>query len=75
MHSIRKRHFNQIPLLEVYPTDHINDPLPTIIYYHGWHSSKEVVLTNARKLADAGFRVFAPDALNHGERIDRKSVV
>ena len=75
MHSIRKRHFNQIPLLEVYPTDHINDPLSTIIYYHGWRSSKELVLTNARKLADAGFRVFAPDALNHGERISKVSPI
>lgn len=68
MHSIRKRHFSQIPLLEVFPTDHPTGRLPTIIYYHGWRTNKELVLTNARKLADAGFRVIAPDSVNHGER-------
>ena len=68
MISIRKRHFNQIPLLEVFDSANEGQIVPAIIYYHGWRSNKELVLTNVRKLAEAGFRVFVPDALNHGER-------
>ena len=30
--------------------------------------SKELSLTQARKLAHEGFRVILPDAMNHGER-------
>lgn len=68
MLSIRKRHFNQIPLLEVFPAETEGQIIPAIVYYHGWRSNKELVLTNVRKLADVGFRVLVPDALNHGER-------
>lgn len=57
-----------IPLLEVAPTEFAYHPLPTIFFYHGWQSQKELVLTQARKLAAKNFRVVMPDALNHGER-------
>ena len=57
-----------IPLLEVAPAEHAYHPLPTIFFYHGWQSQKELVLTQARKLATRDFRVVIPDALNHGER-------
>lgn len=66
--SIRKRTLSTIPLLEVVPKEKRNDPLPLIVYYHGWQSSKELVLTQGRRLAQAGFRVLLPDAANHGER-------
>lgn len=75
MIKIRKRHFTQIPLLEIYPAAAENKILPTIIYYHGWRSNKELVLTNAKKLAEAGFRVLAPDSLNHGERYSEVSPI
>lgn len=66
--TIRKRKLGTIPLLEVVERERRNDLLPIIVYYHGWQSSKELVLTQGRRLATAGFRVLLPDAANHGER-------
>lgn len=66
--TIRKRSLGTIPLLEVVEEKKRNDILPLIIFYHGWQSSKELVLTQGRYLAEAGFRVLLPDAFNHGER-------
>lgn len=66
--TIRKRTLGTIPLLEVVPRKQRNDLLPMIIYYHGWQSSKELNLTQARYLAHQGFRVLLPDAMNHGAR-------
>ncbi|WP_290123236.1 hypothetical protein [Amylolactobacillus amylophilus] len=34
MLSIRKRHFNQIPLLEVFPAETEGQIIPAIVYYH-----------------------------------------
>ena len=42
--------------------------IPVVIYYHGWQTSKELVLTQGRKIAQQGIRVILPDAMNHGER-------
>lgn len=66
--AVRKRKIGNIPVLEVVPEALIYEPLPLIIYYHGWQTSKELVLTQGRKLARANFRVILPDAANHGER-------
>lgn len=66
--SIRHRYIKKIPVLEVTPEEKKNQALPLIIYYHGWQSAKELSLTQARKLANKGFRVILPDAMNHGER-------
>lgn len=66
--AVRKRLVGNIPLLEVVAEEKTYTPLPLIIYYHGWQTSKELVLTQGRKLAQAGFRVLLPDAVNHGER-------
>ena len=66
--TIRKRTLGTIPLLEVVQKEMRNNLLPLIVYYHGWQSSKELVLTQGRRLAAAGFRVLLPDAANHGER-------
>ena len=66
--SCSKRKIGNIPVLEVVPEEMIYEPLPLIIYYHGWQTSKELVLTQGRKLAREGFRVVLPDAANHGER-------
>ena len=66
--TIRRRHIGQIPLLEVVPVRDRNVPLPLIVYYHGWQSNKELNLTQGRKLAQVGFRVILPDAMNHGSR-------
>ena len=66
--AVRKRKIGNIPVLEVVPEHLIYEPLPLIIYYHGWQTSKELVLTQGRKLARENFRVILPDAANHGER-------
>ncbi len=65
---ILKRKVNNIPLLEVVLTELRAEKIPIIIYYHGWQTSKELVLTQGRKFAKQGFRVLLPDAMNHGER-------
>lgn len=65
---ILKRKIGGIPLLEIVPEEHRFDPLPTVFFYHGWRSNKELVLTQSRKIAAKNMRVIAPDALNHGER-------
>lgn len=73
--AIRKRHVGNIPVLEVVDENAIYDSLPLLIYYHGWQTTKELVLTQGRKLARAGFRVILPDAANHGERKTRVSEI
>ncbi|MEO1768665.1 alpha/beta fold hydrolase [Candidatus Enterococcus ferrettii] len=73
--TIRKRSVGNIPLLEVVAEEQIYEPLPLIIYYHGWQTAKELVLTQGRKLAAKGFRVLLPDAANHGERKVRVSEI
>ena len=62
------RSIQDIPILEVVKEELVNRPLPLVIFYHGWRSNKELVLTQARKLAQKNIRVVLPDALNHGQR-------
>lgn len=73
--AIRRRMIGTIPILEVVNQEKIYEPLPFIVYYHGWQTSKELVLTQARKIAKEGFRVVLPDAFNHGERKMDKSAI
>ena len=72
---VRKRTVGNIPLLEVVAEDKIYEPLPLVIYYHGWQTAKELVLTQGRKLAAKNFRVLLPDATNHGERKTKTSEI
>ena len=69
MIDINHRQLQDIPLLEVVDRDWQTAPLPLIVFYHGWRSEKELVLTQARKLASHNMRIILPDAPNHGERI------
>ena len=39
---VRKRTVGNIPLLEVVAEDKIYEPLPLIIYYHGWQTAKRI---------------------------------
>lgn len=66
--KITKPRIDDIPVLEVVEEEKALESLPLVIYYHGWQTSKELVLTQGRKLAERGFRVCLPDAPNHGER-------
>ncbi|MGM0156991.1 lipase/esterase [Enterococcus sp. AZ191] len=65
---ILKRTVKNIPLLEVVLEELRDEKIPIVIYYHGWQTSKELVLTQGRKFAKKGIRVLLPDAMNHGER-------
>lgn len=73
--AIRKRIIGTIPVLEVVSQEQVYQALPLVIYYHGWQTSKELVLTQARKIANEGVRVVLPDAMNHGERKTDKSTI
>lgn len=66
--TVRKRVLGTLPIMEVVQHEFRNKKMPLIIYYHGWQSSKELNLTQARYLAREGFRVLLPDAMNHGDR-------
>lgn len=67
--TVRKRQIGAIPVLEVVPEDLVYEAVPLVVYYHGWQTRKELVLTQGRKLAAKGMRVILPDADNHGERL------
>ena len=68
MLKIRERHIHDIPVLEVIDEKYLNEPRPLIIFYHGWQTNKELLLTQGRRLADKGFRVILPDGMHHGQR-------
>ncbi|WP_105617286.1 dienelactone hydrolase family protein [Vallitalea okinawensis] len=58
---------NSVPCLKV-RAKNSSGILPTIIYYHGWHSSKEFEKFQAMSMVSFGYQVIIPDALYHGER-------
>ncbi|MFU9137033.1 esterase [Erwinia tasmaniensis] len=62
--------FTGIDCLHATPSGQQDHPLPTVIFYHGFTSSKEVYAYFAVALAQAGFRVVMPDASQHGARYD-----
>ncbi|EUJ33723.1 lipase/esterase [Listeria floridensis FSL S10-1187] len=66
--KVIKKEINTIPIIEVVDANRMDEMLPLVIFYHGWQISKDLVLTQGRKLAARGFRVCLPDAPNHGER-------
>lgn len=66
--SIEEHLLGTIPLIEVVCEEKKHERMPLIVYYHGWQSSKELILTQGRSLARQGFRVLLPDAFNHGKR-------
>ncbi|MCM1991608.1 prolyl oligopeptidase family serine peptidase [Oceanirhabdus seepicola] len=62
-----REEINGVPSLKFKPKNH-KGLLPTVIYYHGWHSSKEFKRFQAMVIASFGYQVIVPDALYHGER-------
>lgn len=57
-----------VEVLHAVPTGMKHSPLPTVIFFHGFTSSKLVYSYFAVALAQQGFRVVMPDALDHGAR-------
>lgn len=55
-------------ILHAFPAGMSEQPLPVVIFYHGFTSSKLVYSYFAVALAQAGFRVVMPDAPEHGAR-------
>lgn len=60
---ILKRSVHHIPVLEVVLKELREERIPVVIYYHGWQTSKELVLTQGRKIAQQGIRVILPDGI------------
>lgn len=56
-----------IPCLRFLPRGE-SGSLPTVVAYHGWHSSKDFLRFQATVLATFGYQVIVPDAPYHGER-------
>ncbi|MFP1739319.1 esterase [Lonsdalea quercina] len=61
---------NGVEALHATPSGKQAEPLPTVFFFHGFTSSKEVYSYFAYALAHAGFRVVSPDAPMHGARFD-----
>src|SRR5699024_7431300 len=68
MISIKSTTVAGLPLLEIAPSGQEMNLLPTVVFYHGWTSSKESSLVNGYELAKKGYRALLPDAYLHGER-------
>lgn len=68
MIEIATESFAGIDCLHATPAGKRQTPLPTILFWHGFTSSKEVYAYFAVELAQAGFRVVMPDADMHGAR-------
>ncbi|NIY47588.1 esterase [Cedecea colo] len=59
-----------IEVLHAAPTGQKQNVLPTVLFYHGFTSSKLVYSYFAVALAQAGMRVVMPDAQGHGARFN-----
>ncbi|WP_426346584.1 esterase [Cronobacter universalis] len=68
MIEISTRRFADNEALHAAPAGKGDKALPTVIFYHGFTSSKTVYSYFAVALAQAGFRVIMPDAPDHGAR-------
>lgn len=68
MIQLIKEQIGDIPVLHAVQEGFHEQPLPTVIYYHGYNGEKISSLTLAYKMAEKGIRVVLPDSPNHGER-------
>lgn len=70
MVEMHQEYVGDIEVIHAVPAGGYASPLPTLFFYHGYTSSKEVYSYFGYALALAGFRVVLPDALMHGARFD-----
>ncbi len=68
MIELEIRQFGDLESVHAVPAGKLSQPLPVVIFYHGFTSSKLVYSYFAVALALAGFRVVMPDAPDHGAR-------
>ena len=62
-----KIYIEDIPAILFRPKG-VDGPVKTIMFYHGWTSSKEGQRLRALIYATVGYQVLIPDAIYHGER-------
>lgn len=62
-----KMYIDGIPVIRLRPNME-KEKFPTIIFYHGWSSSKDHQIMRGYILGNLGFQVLLPDSINHGER-------
>jgi fermentation-respiration switch protein FrsA (DUF1100 family) len=70
MIEVYTERFAGIETLHAVPAGMKTAALPTVVFYHGFSSSKTVYSYFAVALAQAGFRAILPDAPQHGARFD-----
>lgn len=63
----KKIKIQEIPAIIFRPKE-ANGLIPTIVFYHGWSSSKELQRMRGFILSSVGYQVVIPDAVYHGER-------
>ena len=68
MIELETRRLGDHEILHAIPAGKSEQPLPVVVFYHGFTSSKLVYSYFAVALAQAGFRVVMPDAPDHGAR-------
>ncbi|MDK9363117.1 MULTISPECIES: esterase [Lelliottia] len=68
MIELKTQRLGDHEILHAFPAGMREQPLPVVIFYHGFTSSKLVYSYFAVALAQAGFRVVMPDAPDHGSR-------
>ncbi|AQQ53925.1 alpha/beta fold hydrolase [Planococcus lenghuensis] len=68
--KVIKEQWGEIPVLHTGPDAQFNEPLPTVVFLHGFTSAKEHNLHYAYQLAEKGIRTILPDAILHGERTE-----
>jgi|SRR5690625_1187802 len=68
MITITEHAINHIPTIVVTKYTIQDEPLPTVVYFHGFTSAKEHNLPFAHLLAKENYRVILPDSQWHGER-------
>lgn len=62
-----KVRIQEIPAIIFRPRE-VKERIPTVIFYHGWSSNKELQRIRGFILASAGYQAVIPDAVYHGER-------
>jgi len=68
MIELETRRLGTHEIIHAFPAGKGAQPLPVVVCYHGFTSSKLVYSYFAVALAQAGFRVVMPDAPDHGAR-------
>ncbi|QWA10261.1 esterase [Sodalis ligni] len=70
MVEMHQENIGGIEVIHAVPAGQYAQPLPTIFFYHGYTSSKDVYSYFGYALAKSGFRVILPDAPMHGARFN-----